>query len=222
MNVIEANALENAMAARGRCAVHAGHSRRARGRSGRTERRRQDTLLNLAVASRQTAGTVAVLGGTRAGRRPLDGIAFVAQDVPCTELSVADMLRLTRNLNRQFDQRYAARLGELGIPVKRKAGKLSVASRRSCTDPSAGPAARLLVLDEPMAMLDPLARHEFMATAMTAMVDDGVVGGAVLARAGRARAGRLPHSAVRRQRAGGRRVDDLLAPPRADRPGRRS
>jgi ABC-2 type transport system ATP-binding protein len=33
---------------------------------------------------------------------------------------------------------------------------------------------QLLVLDEPMAMLDPLARHDFMATVMTAMVDDGV------------------------------------------------
>src|SRR5271163_4090057 len=33
---------------------------------------------------------------------------------------------------------------------------------------------RLLVLDEPMAMLDPLARHDFMATVMTAVADDGV------------------------------------------------
>ena len=33
---------------------------------------------------------------------------------------------------------------------------------------------QLLVLDEPMAMLDPLARHDFMATVMTAVADDGV------------------------------------------------
>ena len=57
----------------------------------------------------------------------LDGIAFVAQDTPLYKnLSAADMLHLTRNLNRQFDQAYAeARLAELGIPQKRKAGKLS-------------------------------------------------------------------------------------------------
>jgi ABC-2 type transport system ATP-binding protein len=32
----------------------------------------------------------------------------------------------------------------------------------------------LLVLDEPMAMLDPLARHDFMATVMAAIADDGL------------------------------------------------
>ena len=66
--------------------------------------------------------------GARAGSpAALDGIAFVAQDTPLYKnLSVAHMLHLTRNLNRRFDHRYAeARLGELGIPLKRKAGKLS-------------------------------------------------------------------------------------------------
>ena len=33
---------------------------------------------------------------------------------------------------------------------------------------------RLLVLDEPTARLDPLARHDFMATVMTAMAEDGL------------------------------------------------
>jgi ABC-type sugar transport system ATPase subunit len=68
------------------------------------------TLLNLAVGlSMPTAGTVTVLGGTPAGSpAALDGIAFVAQDTPLYKnLSVADMLHLTRNLNRRFDQGYA-------------------------------------------------------------------------------------------------------------------
>ena len=87
------------------------------------------TLLNLAVGlAAPSAGGVTVLGGRPAGSpAALDGIAFVAQDTPLYKnLSAADMLHLTRNLNRRFDQPYAeARLAELGIPLKRKAGKLS-------------------------------------------------------------------------------------------------
>jgi ABC-2 type transport system ATP-binding protein len=137
------------------------------------------TLLNLAVGlATPTAGTVSVLGGTRPGSpAALDGIAFVAQDAPLhANLSVADTLHLTRNLNRRFDQGYArARLDELGIPLTRKAGQLSGGQQAQLALTLAlGRRPRLLVLDEPMASLDPLARHDFMATAMTAMADDGV------------------------------------------------
>ena len=137
------------------------------------------TLLNLAVGlATPTAGTVSVLGGTRPGSpASLDGIAFVAQDAPLhANLSVADTLHLTRNLNRRFDQGYAqARLGELGIPLTRKAGQLSGGQQAQLALTLAlARRPRLLVLDEPMASLDPLARHDFMATAMTAMADDGV------------------------------------------------
>jgi ABC-2 type transport system ATP-binding protein len=137
------------------------------------------TLLNLAVGlATPTAGTVTVLGGTRPGSpAALDGIAFVAQDAPLhANLSVADTLHLTRNLNRRFDQGYArARLDELGIPLTRKAGQLSGGQQAQLALTLAlGRRPRLLVLDEPMASLDPLARHDFMATAMTAMADDGV------------------------------------------------
>jgi ABC-2 type transport system ATP-binding protein len=137
------------------------------------------TLLNLAVGlATPTAGTVTVLGGTRPGSpAALDGIAFVAQDAPLhANLSVADTLHLTRNLNRRFDQGYAqARLSELGIPLTRKAGQLSGGQQAQLALTLAlGRRPRLLVLDEPMASLDPLARHDFMATAMTAMADDGV------------------------------------------------
>jgi len=137
------------------------------------------TLLNLAVGlATPTAGTVSVLGGTRPGSpAALDGIAFVAQDAPLhANLSVADTLHLTRNLNRRFDRGYArARLDELGIPLTRKAGKLSGGQQAQLALTLAlGRRPRLLVLDEPMASLDPLARHDFMATVMTAMADDGV------------------------------------------------
>ena len=86
------------------------------------------------------------------------------------------MLHLTRNLNRRFDQASAqARLAELDIPLKRKAGRLSGGQQAQLALTLAlARRPRLLVLDEPMAMLDPLARHDFMATVMTAMADDGV------------------------------------------------
>jgi ABC-2 type transport system ATP-binding protein len=137
------------------------------------------TLLNLAVGlAEPTAGAVTVLGGRPAGSpAALDGIAFVAQDTPVYKnLPAADMLHLTRNLNRRFDQAYAeARLGELGIPLKRKAGRLSGGQQAQLALTLAlARRPRLLVLDEPVAMLDPVARHDFMATVLTAAADDGV------------------------------------------------
>ena len=137
------------------------------------------TLLNLAVGlTVPSAGGVTVLGGRSPGSpAALDRIAFVAQDIPLyRNLSVGDMLHLTRNLNRQFDQASAeARLADLGIPLKRKAGRLSGGQQTQLALTLAlARRPRLLVLDEPMAMLDPIARHDFMATVLTAAVDEGV------------------------------------------------
>jgi ABC-2 type transport system ATP-binding protein len=139
----------------------------------------KSTLLNLAVGlSVPSAGAVTVLGGRRAGSpAALDGIAFVAQDTPLYKsLSVGDMIYLTRSLNRRFDQRYArTRLDELGIPVRRKAGKLSGGQQAQLALTLAlARRPRLLVLDEPVAMLDPVARHDFMATVLAAASADGV------------------------------------------------
>jgi ABC-2 type transport system ATP-binding protein len=119
-----------------------------------------------------------VLGGTRAGSpAALDGIAFVAQDTPLyTTLSVANMIYVTRGLNRRFDQPYAmARLDELGIPLKRKTGKLSGGQQAQLALTLAlARRPRLLVLDEPVAALDPVARHDFMATVLAAATTEGV------------------------------------------------
>jgi ABC-2 type transport system ATP-binding protein len=137
------------------------------------------TLLNLTVGLvLPTTGEVTVLGGRRAGSlAALDEIAFVAQDAPLYKnLSAADLLHETRNLNRRFDQDYAEhRLGELGIPLRQKAGKMSGGQQAQLALTLAlARRPQLLVLDEPMAMLDPIARHDFMATVMTAAAEDGV------------------------------------------------
>jgi ABC-2 type transport system ATP-binding protein len=180
MNVIEASGLGKRYGgtwALRECAlaIPAGHVAALVGPNGAGK----TTLLNLAVGlAEPTAGVVTVLGGLPAGSpAALDGIAFVAQDKPLYKnLSAADMLHLTRNLNRRFDQGYAqARLGELGIPLKRKAGRLSGGQQAQLALTLAlARRPRLLVLDEPVAMLDPVARHDFMATVLTAMADDGV------------------------------------------------
>ena len=139
----------------------------------------KSTLLNLAVGlATPTSGVLTVLGGRPAGSLPaLDGIAFVAQDTPLYKnLSAADLVHVTRNLNRRFDRHYAEqRLGELGIPLQQKAGKLSGGQQAQLALTLAlARRPQLLLLDEPMAMLDPLARHDFMATVMTAVADDGI------------------------------------------------
>ena len=86
------------------------------------------------------------------------------------------MLHLARNLNRRWDQQYAqSRLADLGIPLGRKVGKLSGGQQAQLALTIA--LARrpdLLVLDEPLAMLDPVARDDFMASVLSAVAADGV------------------------------------------------
>jgi ABC-2 type transport system ATP-binding protein len=139
----------------------------------------KSTLMSMAVGlTVPTEGTATVLGGQPAGSSTaLDGIAFVAQESPVyRNLSATDMLHLTRNLNRRFDGTYArARLAELGIPLKKKSGKLSGGQRAQLALTLAlARRPRLLILDEPLASLDPLAKQDFLAAVMTAMTDDGV------------------------------------------------
>jgi len=180
MNVIEASGLSKRYGstwALRECtlAIPAGHVAALVGPNGAGK----TTLLNLAVGLvAPSAGGVTVLGGRVAGSpAALDGIGFVAQDTPLYKnLSVADTLHLTRNLNRRFDQAAAeARLAELDIPLKRKAGRLSGGQQAQVALTLAlARRPRLLVLDEPVAMLDPVARHDFMAMVLTAAAADGV------------------------------------------------
>jgi ABC-2 type transport system ATP-binding protein len=218
MNIVEASGLGkrygNAWALRDcTVAIPAGHVVALVGPNGAGK----TTLLNLAVGlATPSAGIVTVLNGQPSGSTAaLDGIAFVAQNTSLYgNLSVADMLHLTRNLNRRFDLPYArARLAELGIPPKRRAGKLSGGQQAQLALTLAlARRPRLLVLDEPVAMLDPVARHDFMATVLTAAADDGMsvfLSSHVLAELERVADYLILLSQGRVQVAG--EVDDLLA-----------
>ena len=137
------------------------------------------TLLQLAVGlTRETTGEIAVLDGVAPGSsEALDGIAFVAQDTPLyRNLSVADTLRLVASLANTWDEASAcARLDALGIPPSRTVGKLSGGQQAQLALAVAlARHPRLLILDEPVAELDPLARHDFMSTLMEAVAADGV------------------------------------------------
>jgi ABC-2 type transport system ATP-binding protein len=137
------------------------------------------TLLHCSVGlATPTTGHVSVLGHLTPGSLDaLERVAFVAQDAPLPSyLTVAAMLDLSRDLNRRFDRRHAEhRLRSLAIPLHRKVGKLSGGQHAQLALALA--LARhpdLLVLDEPLARLDPLARHDFLAHVMIAVAEDGL------------------------------------------------
>jgi ABC-2 type transport system ATP-binding protein len=139
----------------------------------------KSTLLTMAVGlSTPSEGQLAVLDGLAPGSPgALDRIGFVAQDTPLyPNLTVADTLHFVASMSRQWDDTNARRrLADLGIPLKRKVGKLSGGQHAQVA--LAVALARhpdLLILDEPVARLDPLARHDFMAALMAAVAEDGL------------------------------------------------
>jgi len=137
------------------------------------------TLLNLAVGlATATTGTITVLGDLPAGSpQALDRIAFVAQDAPLyANLPVADMLHVARNLNRTWDAgRARQRLAELGIPLDKRVGQLSGGQKAQLALTIAlARRPELLVLDEPLAALDPLARHDFMQSVLESASGEGI------------------------------------------------
>jgi ABC-2 type transport system ATP-binding protein len=136
------------------------------------------TLLQLAVGMLQpTAGSIEVLGGRPAsGASQLAKVGFVAQDTPAyAGLSVADHLRLGAHLNPAWDAGLAnERIAALGLDPSQKAGKLSGGQRAQLALTMAiAKRPDLLVLDEPVASLDPLARREFLQSLMAFVADHG-------------------------------------------------
>ena len=130
------------------------------------------TLMRLAVGLRRpTEGSVSVFGRTpRDDEASLARIGFVAQETPLyLDLTVADHIEMGRRLNgHSWDGSSAVdRVGKLAIPLDRRAGDLS-GGQRAQVALSIALAKRpdLLVLDEPVASLDPLARRAFLSELM--------------------------------------------------------
>jgi ABC-2 type transport system ATP-binding protein len=135
------------------------------------------TLLHMAVGLLQpTVGEISVLGGRPAqDAAQLGRVGFVAQQTPLySSLTVADHLRLGGWLNPTWDAGVAeARIAELGLDPKQRAGRLSGGPQAQLALTLAlAKRPELLVLDEPVASLDPLARHEFLQRLMQAVAED--------------------------------------------------
>ncbi|WP_405422309.1 ABC transporter ATP-binding protein [Streptomyces erythrochromogenes] len=138
------------------------------------------TLLHLAIGLvPPTEGTVSLLGRPMRPGHPqtLSHVGFVAQDHPLYRgFTVAEMLRYGRATNTRFDRAGAERrLRDLGIPLGLRTGRLSGGQQAQVALTLAlAKQPRLLVLDEPVASLDPLARREFMKTLIAAVAETEV------------------------------------------------
>ena len=137
------------------------------------------TLLHLAVGLlAPTCGSISVLGG-RPGDGPaqLEKVGFVAQATPTyAGLSVAKHLRMGAYLNAKWDRGLAqGRVDQLGLDPRQKAGSLSGGQRAQLALTIAiAKRPELLVLDEPVASLDPLSRREFLQGLMEIVAEHGI------------------------------------------------
>jgi ABC-2 type transport system ATP-binding protein len=137
------------------------------------------TLLRLlAGLARPTGGDVAVLG-SRPGQDPtfLASIGFLAQEIPLyRRFSAEDHIGIGAHLNPRWDGALVRhRLESLGIPLGQRVGTLSGGQRAQLALAlTLAKRPRLLLLDEPVAALDPLARRQFLAQLAEAVADGGI------------------------------------------------
>ncbi len=128
-----------------------------------------------------TAGTIEVLGSRPAAdAAQLARVGFVAQDTPVyAGLTVADHLQLGRRLNPGWDDALAeGRVAQVGLDPAQKAGRLSGGQRAQLAlTIAAAKRPELLIFDEPVASLDPLARRAFLQSLMefVAELEVGVI-----------------------------------------------
>jgi ABC-2 type transport system ATP-binding protein len=138
------------------------------------------TLLEMIIGLLEpTEGQVSVFGVTSRARTAarLAQVGYVAQDHPLyRDFSVADMFHFGRAMNPNWDQGLVlARMDALDIPLKRKVKSLSGGQRAQVSLTMAlAKRAPLLVLDEPVSSLDPVARLEFMRELVAAAVGTGL------------------------------------------------
>ncbi len=138
------------------------------------------TLLEMVIGLlKPTEGQIEVFGHTAHGNtaETLARVGYVAQNHPLyPDFSVADMFHLGQAMNPSWDMGMArARMEALDIPLKRKVKTLSGGQKAQVALAMAlAKRAPLLVLDEPVASLDPVARLEFMREVMAQVADGGL------------------------------------------------
>jgi ABC-2 type transport system ATP-binding protein len=137
------------------------------------------TLLQLAVGLlAPSSGRIELFGATPGkSREGLALVGFVAQEAPLyDDFRVAEILTIGRRLNRRWDQDWAEqRLAGLSIPLSKRVGQLSGGQQAQVALALAlGKRPELLLLDEPVARLDPLARREFLQSLMEAAAEHGL------------------------------------------------
>jgi ABC-2 type transport system ATP-binding protein len=138
------------------------------------------TLLHLIVGlNRQSAGEVEVFGHSPRddAAQVLPRVGFVAQEHPLhRRFTIGETLKLGRKLNPSWDDAVAReRIESLGLSLAQKIGKLSGGQQAQIALTLAlAKQPELLVLDEPIASLDPLARREFLQSVMTAVAETGM------------------------------------------------
>jgi ABC-2 type transport system ATP-binding protein len=137
------------------------------------------TLLHLAVGLMEpSSGTIGVLGGKPGdGPAQLARVGFVAQDTPTyAGLSIAQHLHMGAWLNPSWDAALARRrIEQLGLDRRQKTKSLSGGQRAQVALTLAiAKRPELLLLDEPVAALDPLARREFLQSLMEIVAEHGV------------------------------------------------
>jgi ABC-2 type transport system ATP-binding protein len=137
------------------------------------------TLLQIAVGlHRPTSGRIRVLGldPSRDTVALLSRVGFVAQDRPLHQgFTVGETLEIGRRLNPKWDHAYAlARVKRFGLPLDRRIRSLSTGQRAQVALTLAlGKRPEVLLLDEPVANLDPVARLELLEELMGVVAEDG-------------------------------------------------
>jgi ABC-2 type transport system ATP-binding protein len=134
------------------------------------------TLLKIACGMlAPSSGQISVLGhqpGSDAEQ--LARVGYVAQDTPTySHLTIAEHLKLGAHLNPRWDGELAkARIAQLGLEPNQKAGKLSGGQRAQLAlTVAVAKRPELLILDEPVASLDPLARRTFLRHLMESVAE---------------------------------------------------